>query len=164
MIISVVVGVGKNREIGKDNQLLWKISEDLKNFKKITMGHHMLMGRKTFESIGRPLPGRTTLVLSRNPDLKIEGVTVVNSFDQAMDIAARTGESELMIVGGEKIYELALPKAHKLYISHIDYVGEADAYFPEYSQYNWRKIAEKRYNAQETAPSWRFEVLEKTPE
>jgi len=161
MIISIVVGIGQNREIGKDNKLLWAIPADLKNFKQITMGHHLLMGRKTYESIGRPLPGRTTLVMTRDPHLGLPGVQCVTSLLAAEAIAKAAGESELMVVGGENIYALALDKATKLYISHVDFSGEADRYFPDFSHYPWRKIASKRFNAQDQSPSWRFEVLEK---
>ena len=159
MEISIVVGIGRNREIGLDNKLLWHLKEDLKRFKKITMGHHMIMGRKTFESIGKALPGRTTIVISRQ-DLELpEGVYQAKSLDEAIDLAKKRNELELMIVGGAQIYEQALPKADKLYLSRVDFEGEADTFFPEFEHLSWKTIQKEEFPANENQLSWQFEEL-----
>lgn len=129
MSLSIIVAMSKNRVIGKDNKIPWHIVEDLKRFKKITMGHPIIMGRKTFESIGRPLPGRENIVITRNPDFKAEGVTVVHSLDQALN--GRSTNEELFIIGGAEIYKSVLPQVDKLYITRIEKEFEGDAFFPE---------------------------------
>ena len=134
MIISLIVAFGKNKEIGLNNKMLWHIPEDFKNFKKITMGHCMLMGRKTYQSIGRPLPGRTSIVLTRDTCLQIDGVEIVNSFQEALEVAKKKHEDELFIVGGAEIYKQFIDEADYLYLSYVDFEGEADAYFPEFNE------------------------------
>lgn len=146
MEISIIVAYGKNREIGLDNKLLWHISEDLKNFKALTNGHHILMGRKTFDSIGKPLPNRTSIVLSKN-GFEFEGVHSFSELEKAISFAKDSGEDELFIIGGEQIYNLVLPFATKLYLSLVDYDGEADAYFSEIDFCNWQEINSKKYEA-----------------
>jgi dihydrofolate reductase len=154
LIISLVAALGPQREIGRDNQLLWKIPSDLKRFKQLTLGHTLLMGRKTFESIGRPLPGRKTIVLTRdrhwspiaNPNTtaaKAEGTFVVlHEWDEAIAWAKQQWHaSELFVIGGGDIYRQALnlPLAHKMYLTHVpDYAGPADAYFPPFSLEEWK--------------------------
>jgi len=138
MNISVLVAVAGNGVIGKDNQLLWKLSDDLKLFKKRTLGHVVIMGRKTFDSIGRPLPGRTNLVISRNPQLSIEGATVISSIEEALRQAkALTDKEEIFIIGGQKIYELAAPFATRLYLTRVNAVPEGDAFFDLSPYKNW---------------------------
>lgn len=156
MIVSIIVGIGKNREIGLGNRLLWRLSEDLKNFKKITMGHCVIMGRKTHESIGKPLPGRTNIVLTQNIEYSLEGVEVVNSLEQAINLAKEKGDEEAMIIGGEAIYKLALPMASKLYLSKVSFEGEADAFFPSYDPNNWNVLNSISYEATDKSPSWEF--------
>lgn len=158
-MISLVVAMGLNREIGINNQIPWKLSEDLKNFKKTTMGHHILMGRKTFESIGRPLPGRTNIILSRNKDFKVKDCITVTTMDEAINFAKKNGETELMVIGGAEIYKEALPKAERIYLSKIEFKGEADAYFPEFNENNWKVISETKYSG-DTIP-WTFKVIER---
>ncbi len=161
MIISLIVAMGQSRQIGKENQLLWHISEDLKNFKKITLGHHMLMGRKTFESIGKALPGRKTIILSRNVNYSADSCTTVTSFKEALDLAELAGEEELFICGGAEIYNQLIGFAHKFYISYVDYNGDADAYFPDYSQLSLDIIEEKFYQKTEKSSGWTYKVLER---
>ncbi|MDO8643795.1 MAG: dihydrofolate reductase, partial [bacterium] len=117
-MISIIAAVAKNRIIGKNNQLPWHLPEDLKHFKEITMGHPILMGRKTFESIGHPLPGRENIVLTRDRSWKAEGVTVIHDFEAILK--QRVATEENFVIGGSKIYELALPYAQKLYLTLIN--------------------------------------------
>lgn len=158
-MISLVVAMGPNREIGINNQIPWKLSEDLKNFKKITMGHHILMGRKTFESIGRPLPGRTNIILSRNKDFKVKDCITVTTMDEAINFAKKNGEAELMVIGGAEIYKEALPSANKIYLSKVEFKGEADAYFPEFNENDWKIISETKHS-EDTIP-WTFKVIQR---
>lgn len=162
MKISMIVAYGKNWEIGLNNQMLWHISEDFKNFKTITSGHHILMGRKTFESIGRPLPNRTSLVLTRG-DFKHEGVYTFDDVQKAFDFARENGEEELFIIGGANIYETLFPYVDKMYLSEVDFEGEADAYLKEIDFSTWDLIEEKKYEAIDeagstTIPAWKFNV------
>jgi len=129
MSLSIIVAMSKNRVIGKDNKLPWHIVEDLKRFKNITMGHAIIMGRKTFESIGRPLPGRENIVITRNRNFKAEGVKVVHSLELAT--MNRYEDEEIFVIGGAEIYQSALPKVQNLYITMIDQEFEGDTFFPE---------------------------------
>lgn len=131
MILSIIAAVAKNGVIGKDNRLPWNIPEDLAHFKKITSGHTVIMGRKTFESIGKPLLGRTNIVITRNRDFSHEQVHVVHSIKEAIRLARDNRESEAFIIGGAEIYKQALPLAHKIYLTRIDKSYRGDAYFPE---------------------------------
>lgn len=136
MSVSMIAAIGKNRELGKNNALIWRISEDLKFFKATTMGHPIIMGRKTFESLPKALPGRKNIVISKNENYKAEGAVVVNSVEKAL---AEAGHDDAFIIGGESIYKIFLPVADKLYLTLID--GEekqADAYFPEYENIAWK--------------------------
>lgn len=160
--ISMIVAVGKKREIGLDNKLLWHISGDLKIFKKVTMGHHLIMGRKTFESIGRPLPGRETIILSRDNNYSQAGCTTICNLEEAIELAKNKGDDEVMIVGGASIYEQSIDLIDKLYITEVDYDGEADAFFPEFKKYKWNKISEvSRGLDEKSGYNWVFKVLEK---
>jgi dihydrofolate reductase len=147
-MISLIVAISKNRAIGKDNKLLWYIPEDMKRFRAITSGHPVVMGRKTFESIGRPLPNRTNIVITRDRSYKPEGVVIAHSLDEAMEIAKQSphlaspmqGEGsaqEIFILGGGQIFEQVMHIADRLYITVIDAdVPDADAFFPEYPHFN----------------------------
>ena len=165
MIISMIVAYGKNWEIGLNNQMLWHISEDFKNFKTITSGHHILMGRKTFESIGKPLPNRTSLVLTRG-DFKHEGVHSFNDVHEAFNFARENGEEELFIIGGANIYETLFDYVDKMYLSEVDYEGKADAYLKEIDFSTWDLAKEKDYEAildndERISPAWKFSVYVK---
>ena len=128
--LSLIVAMAKNRTIGVNNTLPWRCPEDLKHFKALTMGHHMIMGRKTFDSIGRLLPGRTTVVVTRDRNLQIEGCLMANSLPDA--IAACANDEKIFIVGGAEIYAQALEHIDTLYITEIQQAIEGDAHFPEF--------------------------------
>ena len=163
MMISLIVAYGKNYELGLNNNLLWRIPEDLKQFKKLTTNHHILMGRRTFESIGKPLPNRTNLILTQNgfDTSKYENTFAVNSFDEAVKIAEENGENELFIIGGAQIYNKFLDRAGVLYISEIDYEGEADSYLNPIDFGNYQLIHNDSYESTETTPKWKFKVWSK---
>ena len=161
MIISLIVAMGQHRQIGRDNKLLWHIADDLKNFKNLTLGHHILMGRKTYESIGKPLPGRKTIVMSRSANPSIEGCDVVSSFEEATAIARTRGDKEFFICGGEEIYRNCLKETDRFYISLINFYGEADAFFPDFPLDSLRVIEERRYEKSPGAPEWVYRVLER---
>jgi dihydrofolate reductase len=137
MLISVLVAVSENNVIGREGNLPWHLSDDLRRFKRLTMGHHLVMGRKTFESIGRPLPGRTILVLTRQAGMHWEGVGTVRSFDQAREVAEAAGESELFVVGGGEIYRQTLAHARRLYITLVHAQVDGDTHFPELAWEQW---------------------------
>lgn len=141
MIISIIAAIGKNRELGIDNKLIWDIPSDLKFFRKTTSGHTVLMGRKTYESIGRPLPKRRNIVISRDTELKTENVEVYNNIDEAL----KNITEEVFIIGGENIYSQFIDKADKLYITEIEESYDADAYFPYFNKNNYnRKVLSSR--------------------
>lgn len=145
--ISFIVAMAKNRTIGVDNTLPWRCPEDLKHFKALTMGHHMIMGRKTFDSIGKPLPGRTTVVVTRDQSLKIEGCRIAHSIAEAINEC--TGDTEIFIVGGADIYAQSLVLADTLYITEIQQDIDGDAHFPAFDKNEWKETA-REVRAQET--------------
>lgn len=157
MIVSMVVAIGPKREIGHNNKLLWHLPEDLKNFKKITTGKAILMGRKTFESIGKPLPNRKNIVLTRDENFKREGVDVIHdplmAFDLALDYDD-SDDSELMIIGGEEIFKIYLPYTQRIYLSEVEYQGPADAFFPELVG-EWKEIESKQFEG------FHFKIIER---
>ena len=139
MNLAIVVAMATNRTIGAGNTLPWRCPEDLQHFKKLTMGHHLIMGRKTFVSIGKPLPGRTTVVVTRDRNLKLEGCTVVNSIPEAL--AACTRDSQVFVVGGADIYAQTLDLADTLYVTEIQKVVMGDAAFPDFDPSDWTEIS-----------------------
>jgi dihydrofolate reductase len=147
MTLSIIVAMASNRTIGINNTLPWRIPEDLKHFKALTMGHHIIMGRKTFDSIGKPLPGRTTVVVTRDGELEIEGCIVAHSLEEA--IAACSDDAETFVVGGAQLYALTLPLADTMYITEIRQEIEGDAHFPEYDMNAWQEISRERHSQQE---------------
>ena len=144
MNISIIVALAKNRTIGVNNQLPWRCPEDLKHFKQLTMGHHMIMGRKTFDSIGKPLPGRTTVVVTRDAELKIEGCLIAHSLSDAL-LACKNDE-QVFIVGGAQIYQQALPLADTLHVTEIQQEVEGDAHFPEVDLNIWQEVSREAYH------------------
>ena len=148
--ISIIVAMAQNRTIGINNTLPWRCPEDLKHFKSLTMGHHMIMGRKTFDSIGKPLPGRTTVVVSRNPSLEIEGCIVAHSLKEA--IAASAGDTEIFVVGGAELYAQALPLASTLYVTEIQQEIHGDAHFPLFHKDGWHEVAREIRGQTEPQP------------
>ncbi|MDD2777011.1 MAG: dihydrofolate reductase [Gallionella sp.] len=145
--ISLIAAMAKNHTIGINNTLPWRIPADLQHFKRLTLGHHILMGRKTFDSIGKPLPQRTTVVITRNPELQIEGCLMANSLEAA--IAACAGETEIFIVGGAEIYAQALPYADTLYLTEIQQDVVGDAHFPAFKLSEWQEVSREAHQ-QET--------------
>lgn len=137
-ILSVIVAMAKNRVIGIDNTLPWRLPEDLKHFKALTMGHHIVMGRKTYESIGKPLPGRTTVILTRDAAYRMDGCLTAGSLDGA--IAACGDDPEIFFVGGAELYAQVLPRADRLYLTEIQAEYAGDAHFPEVDPGRWREI------------------------
>jgi dihydrofolate reductase len=135
MQLALIAAMASNRVIGKNNALIWHLPEDLKHFKALTSGHHIIMGRKTFESIGRPLPNRVNIVVSRNQQLSIPGAMVVGSLEEGIQKAA--ADQHPFIVGGAMLYEAALPLATDLFLTLIEKDFEGDAFFPAFSETEW---------------------------
>ncbi len=156
--VAIVVAIGKNGELGKNNELLWHIPEDMKRFKALTLGHPIIMGRKTFESIisilGKPLPGRTNIVVTRDADWKYEGVSVVHSLEEGLEKARELDQEEIHIGGGADLYKQALPFVDRLYLTLIDDTREADTFFPEYEQEFTKEISKEKREHNGLAYSW----------
>nr|AIA14647.1 Dihydrofolate reductase [uncultured bacterium] len=133
-LLNAVVAIGRNRELGKDNQLLWRIPDDLKRFKALTMGHPLVMGRKTYESIGRPLPGRTNIVVTRDPNWRADGIEIFHSLEEALARARELDQEEIFLGGGSEIYRQAFPQIDRLYLTLIDDEKDADTFFPKYEK------------------------------
>lgn len=159
MRISIIVAVASNRVIGRGNKLIWHLSDDLKNFKKITFGHFVIMGRKTFESIGKPLPGRTNIVLSRNDRFKPEGGVVFSTLENALRYAVENEQEEVFIIGGEKMYTSAIDLADKIYLTRVHASPEGDAYFPELDPSEWLEISRRTFSKDERN-EYDYDVLE----
>jgi len=152
MKISMIAAMAHDRVIGKDNQMPWHMPADLAHFKRVTLGKPVLMGRKTFESIGRPLPGRRNLVISRNPDYQAEGIEVVGSVEAALALLAGSSVEELMVIGGGHLYAEMLPSADCLYLTRIDLAVEGDTRFPAFDDGQWQRIACESHPADEKNP------------
>ena len=158
-MISIIVAVAQNGTIGDKNSLLWHIREDMKFFRTTTSGHPVIMGRKTYESLGRPLPNRTNVVISRQ-SLEIEGCKVVHSLEEA--IALFPAEEELFVIGGAQIYREALSLADRLYLTLIEHDYEGDTSFPEWNRSAWELIRSQRFEQGESYPyPFRFEQYER---
>ena len=154
-MLSIIAVIGKNRELGKDNHLLWHIPSDLKHFRTITQGHPVIMGRKTFESIGHPLPNRLNIVISHQKN--IPGVTVVSSLDEAIQIAKN--DPEVFVIGGGSVYAAAIDKADRLYLTVVNAVAPgADTFFPDYSRFK-KVIFEEAH--EENGLHFTYRTLEK---
>jgi dihydrofolate reductase len=154
MSLSVIVALAKNRVIGLNNTLPWHLPEDLKRFKQLTMGHHIIMGRKTYESLGRLLPGRQTVIVTRNPNYKVDGAIVVHSLEQAISVSS--ADSEAFLIGGAELYQQSLPLAKRLYLTMIDAEFEGDAYFPEIELDHWDLLEQQDLISQQ---GWAFHYL-----
>ncbi|WP_368175646.1 type 3 dihydrofolate reductase [Aeromonas sp. R5-4] len=152
MKISMIAAMAHDRVIGKDNQMPWHLPADLAHFKRVTLGKPVLMGRKTFESIGRPLPGRRNLVISRNPDYQAEGIEVVGSVEAALALLAGSSVEELMVIGGGHLYAEMLPSADCLYLTRIDLAVEGDTRFPAFDDGQWQRIECESRPADEKNP------------
>ncbi len=159
-MLSIIAVIGKNREIGKDNGLIWHLSGDLKRFRTITNGHPVVMGRKTFQSIGRPLPNRSNFVITRDPLFKSEGIMAVSSLEEAIEKAkSAPGSEEIFIIGGGSVYAQAIDTADRLYLTIVDAAApDADAFFPDYPQFT-NVIEESGH--EEQGISYTYRTLEK---
>ncbi|WMS85750.1 type 3 dihydrofolate reductase [Pleionea litopenaei] len=149
-IISLVCAMANDRVIGLKNQMPWHLPIDLQHFKSVTMGKPIVMGRKTFESIGRPLPGRRNIIITRNKDYAADGIEIVNSLESALELLS--SEPEIMITGGGNVYSQALPLADRLYLTFIDLNTQGDAFFPEFSELDLNLIEESVHIADEKSP------------
>ena len=148
MHVSLIAALDRNRGIGKDNDLPWRLPDDLKRFKALTLGKPILMGRKTAQSLGRALPGRINLVLTRSPDAPFEGMRVVGSLEAALEISRQQGADELCVIGGGQIYALTLALADRLYLTHVDTVVEgAEAFFPAFDPVQWKAVFHEEHPA-----------------
>ena len=165
MRIALIVARADNGVIGRDNGLPWRLSEDMKYFKATTMGKPLVMGRKTFESIGRPLPGRTTIVVTRDRDFGAEGVKVTHDLDSAVrlaeDVARAAGVDEVMIAGGAEIYAQALDRAGRIYLTEIHAAFDGDARFPDLDPSTWRETAREDVDAPAGGYGFSFVVLDR---
>jgi dihydrofolate reductase len=155
-MISLIAAMTEKRVIGVRNQLPWKLPEDMKRFRELTTGHPIIMGRKTYDSIGRPLPKRENLVISRQPGLKIEGAQVFSSLESALERALKLDEKEVFVIGGAEIYRQALARADRLYLTLVHQDYEGDAHFPE-----WESLGPWRTLERVEAPSHTFLTLQK---
>ncbi len=147
-MISIIVAMSENRVIGRSGDLPWHLPADLKRFKALTTGHSIIMGRKTFDSIGRPLPNRTSIVITRNADYRPEGIIVVDCLDEALK-RSEAGK-QVFIIGGGEIYRLALPRADRLYITMVHAMVEGDTFFPELLESEWELIGSDRHEADQS--------------
>ncbi|MES2780281.1 MAG: dihydrofolate reductase [Bacteroidota bacterium] len=161
MIISLIVVADENNAIGNQNQLLCHLPADLKYFKSLTTGHHIVMGRKTYESIGRPLPNRVNIVISRNVNLQIEGCVVKPTLEAAIEFAKASGETELFITGGGIIFEQSMSMANRIYLTRIFNSFTADTFFPDMGE-EWKLKQDEVHEADEKNPyAYSFQVYEK---
>jgi len=153
MNISIVAAIGENFELGGKGNLLWRLPTDMQRFKQITTNHHVIMGRKTYESLPakfRPLPDRVNIVITANTSFKADNCTVANDLIAAIDVAKNAGESDLMIIGGAQIYNQALPLAHTLYITCVHAAfPDADVFFPKWNEEKWKVVNEEKFAADE---------------
>ncbi|HIO96968.1 MAG TPA: type 3 dihydrofolate reductase [Leucothrix sp.] len=162
MKISMIAAMGKNRVIGFNNKMPWHLPADLQWFKKTTLGSPIIMGRKTYDSIGFPLPGRLNIILSRNKDLKIKGCSVVNSLDAALKLAREVDKDEVFITGGAHLYNKFLVDADRLYLTLIDETFDGDTFFPDYTQYEWEQVAKVKHASDDKNPhSYTFLTLDR---
>ncbi len=160
MQLSIIVAIAENYAIGKDNDLLWHLPQDLKRFKEITTGHTIVMGRKTFASIGKPLPNRHSVVITRDENFKCEGVTVVHSIKEALEVVQN--EEEVFVIGGGAIYKETLHLATKLYLTTVHSTFEADTFFPKFDRSEWQLLKKEELPKNEkNLFEATFEILER---
>ena len=162
MRISAIVAVARNGVIGLHNQIPWYLPADLKFFKRTTIHHHVIMGRKSFLSIGRPLPKRTNIVVTRNPFFVASGVLIAHSVEEALSMAHRADETEAFIIGGSQIYAASMPFWHRLYLTEVDAEPEGDTFFPEMDWSEWQLVEETHHEPDErNAFGYTFKVLDR---
>jgi len=154
-MVSIIVAADENNIIGRDNDLIWHLPDDLKHFKELTTGHAIIMGRKTFESIGKPLPDRTSIIITRNPDHQVEGCVTVHSLQEALN--AVEDDKESFIIGGEQIYRLALPMADRVYLTRVHHQFDGDRVFPNLGR-GWQEVSREAHPMDERH-AYRFTFL-----
>jgi dihydrofolate reductase len=147
MNISIIASIGKDNELGLHNKLLWHLPDDLKSFKEVTTGHTIVMGKKTFESIGRPLPNRKNIVLTRDQNYEAEGCIIAHSPEEILKFV--NNDDEIFIIGGGEIYKIFLPLANKLYLTEVDASLPADTYFPKFSKVDWKLVSSDKHGIDE---------------
>ncbi len=165
-VIALIAAMANNRVIGRDNQLPWHIAEDLRFFKRMTLGKPLIMGRNTFESLGRPLPGRPHIVISRNPDYQPAGVeraaTLEAAIARATELARASSADEIMVIGGAQVYAAALPYARRIYLTLVDAEVAGDTHFPAIDSALWREVSRTAAQARQAhEPDYCFAVLER---
>lgn len=147
MIVSLIVAMDENYGIGYQGKLPWKLSTDLKRFRSLTTHHHIVMGRKTFDSIGRPLPNRTNIILTRQTEYRVEGCVITHSLSSALNFAADRGEVECFIIGGSKIYQESIELADRIYLTKIHSVTVSDVFFPNLNLSTWEAVYREDFSA-----------------
>lgn len=163
-MISLLVAMDKNQLIGKDNDLPWRLPADLAYFKRVTMGHPIIMGRKTYDSIGRPLPGRENIIVTRDTSYKAEGCKVIHSIEEIVKMNQQT-DQELFVIGGAEIFKEILPHSDRLYITEINEGFDGDTYFPTFDKAKWKVISKEQGIKNEKNPyDYTFLVYEKIPQ
>ncbi len=162
MQVSAIVAISKNRVIGKDNDIPWYLPADLKYFKKTTLNHHIIMGRKTFQSIGRPLPKRTNIILTRDAFFVASGCRIAHILEDALEIAFDNDANEVFIIGGGQIYEQAMPYVDKVYLTEVDLEVEGSVYFPELPKNQWKEVSSIAHQPDEkNEHAYTFKIFEK---
>lgn len=159
MKISIIAAIGKNRELGKNNALLWDIPEDMRHFREVTTGHAVIMGQKTYESIGRPLPRRTNIIITFDTTFVAEGCIVCHSIEDALLCAQEKESEEVFVIGGASIYAQFIDRAERLYLTLVDQSFDADVFFPEYETLFTRVVSERK--SHDDVYEYNFRVLEK---
>ncbi len=163
--VSMIAAMARNRVIGRDNQLPWHLPEDLKYFRSVTWGKPIIMGRKTFDSLGRPLPGRTNIVVTGQAGLKLAGARVTASLTEALEIAFAQAEldavDEVMVIGGATLYQQLLDRADRLYLTKVDAEPDGDAWFPDFDEDRWQVTSERRVEAGDGYPAHCYQVLDR---
>ena len=162
-MIAAVVAIAENNVIGKDNQLIWHLPADLKHFKACTMGHPMIMGRKTFDSIGKPLPGRTTIIVTRDKNYQApEGCLVANSVQEALDLGNKLDPEQVSVIGGEQIFAQTLAQTDRIYLTRVHQTFQGDTFFPELNPADWKESSNEHHQADEKNPyAYSFITLER---
>jgi len=159
-MISIIAALAENRVIGLNNTLPWRLPNDLKHFRRLTTGHAIILGRKNYESIGKPLPERTNIVITRNRDFRADGCLIAHSLDEALVLA--DNDPEIFIIGGAEIYRAALARTNRLYLTRVHAAIPGDTYFPEFDETEWREISRERHERDERhAYAYSFVVLER---
>ncbi|MBI2651821.1 type 3 dihydrofolate reductase [Candidatus Woesearchaeota archaeon] len=162
MIISLIAAMGKNRVIGKNNSLPWKLPADMEYFKKLTKGKPVIMGRKTFESMGKALPNRINIIITSNKNYKAKDCVIVHSIKEALKSAGNKNNEEAMVIGGAKIYEEFLPIANKVYLTVIDEDFDGNIYFPDFSRKEWKETKREEHESDKVNPyKYAFLVFER---